>query len=155
MAVQIHLCGTELAWLSPLSPQELGHTLGAMLRAVAVAEADVELCLVRDAEMAALNLDFMDCSGPTNILSFPSPAASTECCNPKQPVQESGCRHLGLAGSLVLSLDTLHREAWLYRQRVDAHCLFLLAHGLGHLAGFDHGPEMEMFCSNMLNGLKN
>lgn len=48
-------------------------------------------------------------------------------------------------GWLVLSLDTWQRECLLYGQEPVEHALRLLAHGLGHLAGYDHGPEMDEF----------
>ncbi len=48
-------------------------------------------------------------------------------------------------GWLVLSLDTWRRECLLYGQEPVEHALRLLAHGLGHLAGYDHGPEMDEF----------
>ena len=55
------------------------------------------------------------------------------------------------SGALRLNLDTLHRETLLYGQDPEEHCLRLLAHGLGHLAGYDHGPEMDELCSEMLS----
>ncbi len=46
-------------------------------------------------------------------------------------------------GSMVLSVDTLAREAFLYGQDPAAHLARLLAHSLLHLAGVAHGEEME------------
>jgi ssRNA-specific RNase YbeY (16S rRNA maturation enzyme) len=40
-------------------------------------------------------------------------------------------------------VDTLEREAFLYGQEATAYCIRLLAHGLAHLAGRDHGPAMR------------
>ena len=64
-------------------------------------------------------------------------------------------RYMGCHGPTnVLSfpiVDTLHRETLLYGQDPEEHCLRLLAHGLGHLAGYDHGPEMDELCSEMLS----
>lgn len=87
----------------------------------------VDLYLITDARMARANGRHLGCTGPTNVLSFPG-----------------AC---GMAGTLLLSLDTLERECLLYGQEPVEHLLRLLAHGLGHLAGLDHGPEMEALCA--------
>ena len=52
-----------------------------------------------------------------------------------------------LPGILLLSLDTLARECLLYGQEPAEHALRLLAHGMGHLAGLDHGPAMDRVCA--------
>lgn len=46
-------------------------------------------------------------------------------------------------GSIVLSVDTLAREAHLYGQDPQAHLARLLSHALLHLSGVPHGEEME------------
>lgn len=98
--------------------------------------------LVRDAGMADYNLRYMGCHGPTNVLSFPIDEQIAGPEDEDVPIQ---------LGSLVFSVDTLHRETLLYGQDPEEHCLRLLAHGLGHLAGYDHGPEMDELCSEMLS----
>ncbi len=119
------------AWLLPLNRRELSLVLGIMLRALAGNDArapgSVELHLLDDAAMSAANLRFMDCMGPTNVLSFPGGE--------------------GLPGILLLSLDTLARECLLYGQEPEEHLLRLLAHGMGHLSGLDHGPDMDRLCA--------
>jgi probable rRNA maturation factor len=102
----------------------------------------LDLVLVRDAGMADYNLRYMGCHGPTNVLSFPIDEQIAGPEDEDVPVQ---------LGSLVFSVDTLHRETLLYGQDPEEHCLRLLAHGLGHLVGYDHGPEMDELCSEMLS----
>lgn len=102
-----------------------------MLAAAGRAEAVVELVILDDRNMEGLHADCLGRAGPTNILAFPSaghmpPGAGPECL-----------------GSLALSVDTLLRECFLYDQEPDGHCIRLLAHGLGHLLGHDHGPGMD------------
>jgi len=53
-------------------------------------------------------------------------------------------------GALALSLDAVAREAFLYGQDPVEHGLRLLAHGLAHLAGYDHGPDMDAFADTAL-----
>ena len=79
-----------------------------------------------DACIARANQRYMGCTGPTNVLSFPG--------------DES------LPGVMLLSLDTLNRECLLYGQDPAEHLLRLLAHSVGHLAGYDHGEEMDALC---------
>ena len=89
-------------------------------------ELSVRLIVASDGAISAVNLRNLGCSGPTNILSFPE--------------DEGG------VGTLFLSADTLERESVLYGQDVPVHAVRLLAHGMGHILGFDHGPEMDDFC---------
>ncbi len=118
------------AWLLPMSRAAIALALQAMLRALpggnACATAGVDLHLVDDAVMSAANRRFMDCTGPTNVLSFPGGG--------------------DLPGILLFSPDTLARECLLYGQEPGLHTLRLLAHGMGHLAGLDHGPDMDRRC---------
>ena len=119
-----------MGWMCPLDRRELRHALEPMCATVAAAGRPVEsvdLYLLDDAGMAAANARHLGCHGPTNVLSFPGAA--------------------GMAGSLLLSLDTLARECLLYGQDPCEHLLRLLAHGMGHLAGLDHGPEMDALCA--------
>lgn len=119
-----------MGWECPLDRRELRHALETMCAAAAAAGRPLEavdLYLLDDAGMAMANARHLGCRGPTNVLSFPGTA--------------------GMAGSLLLSLDTLGRECLLYGQGPREHLLRLLAHGMGHLAGLDHGPEMEALCA--------
>lgn len=92
----------------------------------------VELALMHDADIAVLNSVHLACVGPTNILSFPAA--------PPEP---------GL-GVLALGVEAWRREAVLYGQEPEAHARRLLAHGLAHLLGHDHGPAMDACCSLLL-----
>ena len=119
------------AWLCPLDRRELMDALAAMCAAATALGrpvAGVDLYLVTDAAMAQANARHLGCTGPTNVLSFPEAT--------------------GMAGTLLLSPDTLERECLLYGQEPVEHLLRLLAHGMGHLAGLDHGPEMDALCAS-------
>lgn len=141
-----------MGWMLPLAPGELRAVFAAMLDATGLAGCTVELDLVGDEEIARLNAAHLGCTGPTNILSFPAqdgePAMPPVLPEdgphdgPHDGADEGPPCHLGW---LVLSLDTWRRECLLYGQEPVEHALRLLAHGLGHLAGYDHGPEMDDF----------
>ena len=163
----------------PLAPCELETAFAAMLAAVGVSDAEADLALLDDAAMEALHAESLGCVGPTNVLAFPgsapvwrdtssgllcapgqdhkSPAPSPKAapsssdtklrryplCAPPPPVAPRAL------GSLALSMDTLERECFLYGQEPLKHCIRLLAHGLAHLLGHDHGPAMSELAERM------
>ncbi len=85
---------------------------------------DLEVLVCGDRRIAELNEQFLGCPGPTNVLSFPD----------------------GLGGGqVVISSFAVLREATLYGREAPEHFIRLLVHGLLHLTGFEHGPEMFDF----------
>lgn len=122
-------------WKLPFSAGELRALFAAMLEAAGRTGATAELSILDDAAMSALHAQRLGCHGPTNILAFPAPPA----------LSPGGADFLGW---LALSADTLERECLLYGQEPSAYCIRLLAHGLAHLLGLDHGPAMDrLACS--------
>lgn len=145
------------AWKMPLSRSELNSLFASMQMATRLENYDIELTICNDASIARVNAKFLGCEGPTNVLSFPQEDGlifnddgndggadgvndgwDDVSKNPSSPTRP-------ILGALLLSVDTLLREAFLYGQDEREHCIRLLAHGLGHIAGYDHGPEMEEF----------
>ena len=113
-----------LAWQCPFSVREIRAVLMAMSRACGLEHTAIDLTMTDDAGISSVNAERLGCVGPTNILSFPSGSANG-------------------GASLLLSLDTLERECFLYGQDPEEHTLRLLAHGMAHLAGLDHGPDLD------------
>ncbi|ADU62264.1 MAG: rRNA maturation RNase YbeY [Pseudodesulfovibrio sp.] len=129
----------------PLSRQELVRVVETILDSLGLEGAALELTLVDDREIARLNREFMGCPGPTNILSFPAfersgPDSGPDVDPDSGPDSGTMAEYLG---ELALSVDTLAREAHLYGQPPRVHLARLLAHGILHLAGHDHGEEMD------------
>ena len=108
----------------PLSGPELMEIFEGLAEVFALDEWELSLRIVDDREMAELNASFMGCLGPTNVLSFPGGEE-------------------GWLGDLVLSVETLVRETRLYNQAPREYTVRLLAHGMLHLMGHDHGPQMD------------
>ncbi len=135
----------EVAWLCPIPTVVYKPLLTHMLSPyVPVADAfSLHLYIVRDARISALNMAHMHCFGPTNVLSFP---AQQHMQNKQAPtaVTAQYCPDI-----LALSVDTLQRECLLYGQETLEHTVRLLAHGLGHILGYDHGEEMFALCTEM------
>jgi probable rRNA maturation factor len=117
------LCCPELS----LSRREIAGLAATILDALDLTGHAFDLRVVGDAEIAALNRDYLGLPGPTNVLSFPAE-------DPRRPEY---------LGEMAISVDTVAREAFLYGQAPTTHLARLLAHGFLHLAGLDHGPVME------------
>lgn len=99
----------------------------------------LNLLVVKDNDMIFYNTEQMGVYGPTNVLSFPEEETDTPFIGkPEQSVKKTRTN----LGTLILSADTLLREAFLYGQPPTDHAVRLLAHGLVHLLGYDHGEEM-------------
>lgn len=122
----------KLTGLLPLLPEKLERMLGQLLFCASelhAALAGIEMHVVNDRQMAILNKHYMGMSGPTNILSFPGGA--------------------DMPGILALSANTLTRESQVLGQDCADYLFHLLTHGIGHLAGFDHGMEMDGFTQKL------
>lgn len=110
----------------PLTRRELRLFSGRVLEALGMEDMPVEVSAVDDHEMARMHREFLGRTGPTNVLSFPADADDPEAM-----------------GLVVISGDAVCREARLYGQDAEEHMARLLAHAFLHLAGMDHGPDME------------
>ncbi len=145
----------RVSMLLPFAGQELAALLRTMLLAAGQEGRSVELALLDDAAMEALNRSAMGCPGPTNILSFPAGAAERPgipehtARPPLLPAAEDTEEPPALLGWLALAPETLLRECLLYGQNPEEHCIRLLAHGLAHLLGYDHGPAMDALAASM------
>lgn len=113
-----------------LSVREVEELLKAQLELFGWEGAGLDVRLVDDAAISVVNERHLGCTGPTNVLSFPS----------GDEPDEDGRVWIG---EMVLSVETLMRECHLYGQPPREHFCRLCAHSLLHLLGFDHGPEMD------------
>jgi len=90
---------------------------------------EIGVTLTSDDAIRVLNRDHRGFDKPTNVLSFPLPAAG-----------EAGPR---LIGDVVLALETLAREAAAERKPFSHHAAHLVVHGVLHLFGADHETDGE------------
>ncbi|MBR1544517.1 MAG: rRNA maturation RNase YbeY [Alphaproteobacteria bacterium] len=101
---------------------------------------EVNVMLTNDKEIQTFNKEYRGKNKPTNVLSF-----------------ETGDETL--LGDIVMSIDTLLKEAKEQKITVADHYAHLLCHGMLHLLGFDHidedeANEMEFFEIEILKELK-
>lgn len=88
-------------------------------------DAELAVSIVDDAAMRELNRAWRGRDTSTDVLSFPQDAGIDV------PVD--------LLGDVVISLPTATRQAAERGHAVDVELRVLLAHGLAHLLGHDHG----------------
>ncbi len=110
----------------PVSRFEVGAIVCQLLDIFSLQEIGLEIKLTHDLEIAQLNQSFLGVFAPTNILSFP------ETCSDSH-----------LSGQMVLSIEALYRESFLYGQNMTKYLVRLLAHGVLHLSGYEHGEAMD------------
>lgn len=106
----------------------------AMLVALELEDAELSILLTDDERIHALNLEHRAKDKPTDVLAFPMDWEGDE------PGLAVGPRVLG---DVVISLDTADRQARGRRRPLEEEVRFLLAHGLLHLVGHDHGTKDE------------
>ena len=94
-------------------------------------DADLTLVLTGDAEIQALNRDFLGKDAPTDVLSF----SAGEEADP-----ETG---RGYLGDVVISLPRAVEQAAAGGHAVEAEVQLLVVHGVLHLLGHDHAETEQ------------
>jgi len=97
-----------------------------MLRALDMNELELSIVLTGDDQIRTLNRDYRRKDRPTDVLAFP------------QREGELGGAAGLLLGDVVVSIPTARRQATARRRPVLDEVTWLVAHGLLHLAGWDH-----------------
>ncbi|VAW90548.1 Metal-dependent hydrolase YbeY, involved in rRNA and/or ribosome maturation and assembly [hydrothermal vent metagenome] len=92
-------------------------------------EAELTIRLVENGESAALNQQYRDKPGPTNVLSFPFEAPADV--------------PLPLLGDIIICAPLVVQEAQAQGKTVRAHWAHLVVHGVLHLRGYDHTDDGE------------
>jgi probable rRNA maturation factor len=101
-----------------------------------------ELCIkaVDEPTISALNEQWMDKEGPTDVLAFPMDELRPGLVN-EEPEE-------GVLGDLVLCPEVAAKQAATAGHSEDAEIELLTVHGILHLLGYDHaepGEHKEMF----------
>ncbi len=89
-------------------------------------DSELSILITDDPEIAQLNQQYRNRTGPTNVLAFPMHEGDFSEVNPE------------MLGDVVISAETAAREGkelgFSFTQRFN----FLLVHGILHLFGYDH-----------------
>lgn len=119
-------------WLTLLQP-ELPDPLQAEAYSLG-------LSLVNDTAIEALNQDWRERPGPTDVLAFAAQDPDLDGL-PVLPGAEDAALELG---DIVISLDTASRQAREQGHSLEHELRFLASHGLLHLLGWDHPDEASL-----------
>jgi probable rRNA maturation factor len=117
-----------------ISPAVVRRVADAMLIELELEHAELSVLLTNDRQIQALNLAHRQKDQPTDVLAFPLDEGGGA------DGAVSGTR---LLGDVVISLDTAARQARGRSRELLPEVRFLLAHGLLHLLGYDHGDPAQ------------
>lgn len=115
----------------PIKTANLRHRLTKLLKELELSEADLSVTVCGDEEIREINRDYRGVDAPTNVLAF-----ALEEGEPLPGVPR-------VLGDIVISAETIRREAPPLGYTDGEMFYFYLVHGLLHLIGYDHelGPE--------------
>ncbi|CAO4845013.1 MAG: Endoribonuclease YbeY [Holosporales bacterium] len=97
---------------------------------------EVSIFLTKDDYIQTLNRDYRHKDAPTNVLSFPQYDLGEI-----KMLDQTG--QTVLLGDVVLSIETLQREAIAHNKRIMDHVIHLYIHSILHLLGFDHEEDQQ------------
>jgi probable rRNA maturation factor len=95
---------------------------------------EISILLTNDARIQELNRDYRGLNKPTDVLSFALEEDQTVVLPPGFP---------RLLGDVIVSLDTVGRQALEHQKSVPHECAWALCHGVLHLLGYDHESDDE------------
>jgi probable rRNA maturation factor len=102
--------------------------------------AELSVVLVDSDAMASLHQQWMDLSGPTDVMAFPMDG--DELAFDGATPGETGPTE-ALLGDVVLCPDVAAKQAAAAGHSTAAELHLLCTHGILHLLGYDHGDEEQ------------
>ena len=114
-----------------ISFKKIKQTVQVILNALDFPEGEVSILLVDDPQIAALNRDYLDRQGPTNVIAFAMREGEYAQLTPH------------LLGDVVISMDTADKEAKAAGMSMERRFNELLVHGILHLFSYDHENDEE------------
>jgi probable rRNA maturation factor len=120
---------------APIDEARWAEAMATFMKGMALGDdTGVSISFVDDAEMQTLNKQYRQIDAPTDVLSFSHEEGEPMPTVPGMP------RYLG---DVILSVDTIARQAAGVGHSPDQETAILLAHGLLHLLGYDHAEDDE------------
>ena len=96
-------------------------------------DVEVDLLFVDNEAIREMNLEYRDKDSATDVLSFPM----------YEPDEEIDAEEEVLLGDIVISLERAQEQCEEYGHSLEREVMYLLVHGLLHLAGYDHMEEED------------
>ena len=109
---------------SPVASELVSRAANAALDHEAAA-GDLTVVLAGDAQLQALNRQYLGIDAPTDVLAFPG----------SQPDPESGVIYLG---DILISVAQAEAQALAAGHPLESEVQLLVVHGVLHLLGHDH-----------------
>ena len=119
--------------------EDLIQEVIAELTAVAsdLVSGQVGIKISNDEEVQLLNLQFRGKDRPTNVLSFPYEPNELE----RKALEAVQAKTY--LGDIIISADTVQREAQEQNKSLKEHFQHLVVHGILHLHGYNHIDEAD------------
>jgi len=114
----------------------LKKIIKAFGRAYKITNKEVSLAFVGDAAIKKLNLTYRGLNKTTDVLSF-------------SPLNSAEGNLIGQAGDgdnfgeIIINYKQIKRQAGDFKNSAEKELIFILVHGLLHLAGYDDKTEKE------------
>ena len=99
---------------------------------------ELSVALVGEKEIQALNGQYRKKDSPTDVLSFCEHASTEEICIESAKNKQERI----FLGELILCPDYIKRNADEDGESLEYALIYITAHGILHLLGFDHGKKM-------------
>jgi len=104
--------------------------------------SEISIMLVDDNSIREINKEYRGIDKPTDVLSFPM----LEIEDGKLKIEQGDFdrdKELLLLGDIVISLETVNKQAEEYGHSFERELAFLTTHGMYHLLGYDHECEKD------------
>jgi probable rRNA maturation factor len=98
---------------------------------------ELSISITGDSAIRRINREYLGKDRPTNVISFSMQEGDFGEVNPH------------ILGDVIISADTAQREADEAGITFDSRLVFLLLHGILHLAGYDHERSGEQEARKM------
>jgi len=89
-------------------------------------DGELSILIVDDSQIEGLNREYLNRSGPTNVIAFPMREGEFSNISPH------------LLGDVVISVETAEKEGRMAGISMEKRFAQLLVHGILHLFGYDH-----------------
>lgn len=123
-------------------------------------EAEINLSLVDNDEIQAINREYRKIDAPTDVLSFPLLAYTTagDFSELEDDMEDNFNPDTGevMLGDIIISVPKVYAQAEDYGHSVEREFAFLIVHSMLHLFGYDHmTPEEANFMETKQNEILN
>lgn len=101
---------------------------------------NIDIMIVDDEKIREINFKYRSIDKPTDVLSFPIVDMYDGKIN-------SSCGDIDkdegaiILGDIIISIERVIEQSKEYGHSLEREMIFLLAHGVYHLLGYDHGSE--------------